>query len=130
MNIFLALDPPTVTAQMHKVTVQHGRVRFYDTAALKKARALFTGALKAEAPAEPMEGPVSLAVCWKFRTKSHKEGEWRTTRPDTDNLQKLLKDCMTAAGYWKDDAQVCIETVTKMWTRTEPGIGIEVKEVK
>ena len=28
------------------------------------------------------------------------------TKPDTDNLQKLLKDCMTKCGFWKDDAQV------------------------
>ena len=130
MIMFLKLDPPTVTAQMHKVTVRHGRVQFYDTAELKKARALFVEALKAEAPEVPMEGPVSLAVTWKFRTKSHKDGEWRITRPDTDNLQKLLKDCMTATGYWKDDAQVCVETVMKLWSRDEPGIGIEVKRIQ
>ena len=33
------------------------------------------------------------------------DGEYRTTKPDTDNLQKLLKDCMTATGFWTDDAQ-------------------------
>ena len=53
----------------------------------------------------------------------------RLNRPDTDNLQKLLKDCMTRVGFWRDDAQVCRETVTKRWTRTRPGIRIEVTQL-
>ena len=64
-----------------------------------------------------MEGPVALTVDWRFLTKTHPEGAWRITRPDTDNLQKLLKDCMTASGFWRDDAQVCREEVTKRWIR-------------
>lgn len=129
MEFFLNIVPPTVTAQMHKVTVQHGRVRFYDTQALKDARQLFMTSLLPYRPTEPMSGPVLLSVLWAFPTKSHKHNSYRTTRPDTDNLQKLLKDCMTAAGFWKDDAQVCVEVVTKRWTRETPGILIQVEKI-
>lgn len=130
MKFFLAMNPPTVTAQMHKVTVRRGKPAFYDTVQLKQARAQFMAALKPEAPAEPLEGPVLLSVLWAFPTKSHKHNSFRITRPDTDNLQKLLKDCMTAAGFWKDDAQVCVEVVTKRWTREAPGILIVVEAMK
>lgn len=130
MNFFLEMVPPTVTAQMHKVTFQHGRVRFYDTKELKAARQLFITSLLPHSPIQPMEGPVLLNVLWAFPTKSHKEGTYRTTRPDTDNLQKLLKDCMTAAGFWKDDAQVCMEVVTKRWTREKPGILIAIEALE
>lgn len=130
MNFYLEMEPPTVTAQMHKVTVRHGKPAFYDTVQLKQARAHFLAALKPEAPAEPLEGPVALTVSWHFPTKSHRDGAWRVTRPDTDNLEKLLKDCMTAAGFWKDDAQVCVENVSKRWSRLRPGIGITVEELK
>ena len=51
------------------------------------------------------------------------------TRPDTDNLQKLLKDCMTRVGFWNDDAQVCREEVTKRWSRQAPGIAIKVVSI-
>lgn len=129
MNIELKMDPPTVTAQMHKVTFRHGRAMFYDTPELKAARQLFLSSLLPYSPIEPLEGAVSLAVTWKFRTKSHKDGSYRVTRPDTDNLQKLLKDCMTAVGYWKDDAQVCVESVVKLWSREEPGILISVEKI-
>ena len=126
MELFLDLQPPTVTAQEHKVRVVHGKPMFYDTARLKTARGIFVSLLRKYRPEEPMEGPVALTVDWRFLTKTHAEGAWRITRPDTDNLQKLLKDCMTASGFWHDDAQVCREEVTKRWTRGKPGIRIRV----
>lgn len=129
MKFFLAMNPPTVTAQMHKVTVRQGKPAFYDTVQLKKARAQFMAALKPEAPAKPLEGPVLLSVMWAFPTKTHKEDEFRITRPDTDNLQKLFKDCMTKAGFWLDDAQVCVEIVTKRWTRKCPGLLVVVEKL-
>lgn len=68
---------------------------------------------------------------WCFpldKGKRHRDGEFKTSRPDTDNLQKLLKDCMTKAGFWKDDAQVCEEFVQKLWAAL-PGILIQVREM-
>ena len=129
MEFTLNIIPPTVTAQEHKVRVAGGRPRFYDTAKLKHTRATFESLLSAHRPDVPFAGPVELSVDWRFFTKTHKDGEWRTTRPDTDNLQKLLKDCMTRTGFWKDDAQVCVETVMKRWARTNPGIQIKVVSI-
>ena len=126
MEFFLKLNPPTVTAQEHKVRVVHGRPMFYDTPRLKEARGTFESPLLPHKPAQPLEGPVSLYVEWRFATRSHKEGTYRVTRPDTDNLQKLLKDCMTHTGFWNDDAQVCREEVVKRWSKETPGIAIKV----
>ncbi|MCD8207533.1 MAG: RusA family crossover junction endodeoxyribonuclease [Bacteroidales bacterium] len=106
-----------------------GHPMFYDSPRLREARALLMAALQEYAPADPIEGPVRLDVLWKFsHGKSHKDGEWRVTRPDTDNLEKLLKDCMSYVGFWKDDAQVCIETIQKKWDN-DCGIKIGVKHI-
>ena len=126
IDFFLNIEPPTVTAQEHKVRVIRGKPMFYDTEKLKTARGTFESLLQKYRPQSPLEGPVALIVDWHFATKTHKEGTYRVTRPDTDNLQKLLKDCMTRAGFWKDDAQVCREEVTKRWSRERPGIHITV----
>lgn len=56
-------------------------------------------------------------------------GEYRITKPDTDNLQKLLKDCMTRCGFWKDDAQVASELCEKFWAEI-PGIFIHIEELE
>ena len=129
MEFFLEIQPPTVTAQEHKVRVVRGKPMFYDTPRLKAARSTFESLLRKYRPEAPLEGPVALTVDWHFATKSHKEGTYRVTRPDTDNLQKLLKDCMTRVGFWSDDAQVCREEVTKRWSRQKPGIHIKVVNI-
>ena len=129
MEFFLEIQPPTVTAQEHKVRVVRGKPMFYDTPRLKTARSTFESLLRKYRPEAPLEGPVALTVDWHFATKSHKEGTYRVTRPDTDNLQKLLKDCMTRVGFWSDDAQVCREEVTKRWSRQKPGIHIKVVNI-
>ena len=126
MEFYLDINPPTVTAQEHKVRVNRGRPMFYNTAKLKQAQAVFESLLMRYRPQQPLDGPVALTVDWFFFTGSHKDGEWRITRPDTDNLQKLLKDCMTRVGFWKDDSQVCVEMISKRWARSKRGIGIKV----
>lgn len=131
MEFFLQIVPPTATAQEKKVTVVNGNPIFYDPAPVKAAKKLLTGSLIAHRPNEPLQGPVLLNVVWLFpRGKAHKHGEWRVTKPDTDNLQKLLKDCMTKCGFWKDDAQVVRETVEKRWSDEPAGIFIEVTELE
>ena len=126
MEFTLNIQPPTVTAQEHKVRIIHGKPMFYDTPKLKAARSVFESLLRRHRPEAPLEGPLALTVEWRFLTKSRAEGSYRTTRPDTENLQKLLKDAMTRAGFWKDDSQVCRETVTKRWSRNAPGLSIKV----
>ena len=103
---------------------------FYEPQKLREARRYLTDALLAHRPATvPFDGTIKLTVVWAFRaTGKNKPGHFKATRPDTDNLQKLLKDCMTSAGYWKDDAQVAVETTSKSWT-TEPCIHIHVEEI-
>ena len=77
---------------------------------------------------ELSECGVRLVVKWLFPKGRHNNGEYRTTKPDTDNLQKLLKDCMTKCGFWKDDALVASEIVEKFWADV-PGIYIQIEEL-
>ena len=105
MNFFIAMTPPTATAQERKVRIYKNKPIFYDPPAVKEAKAKLSAYLSINRPMQPYEGPVSLRTLWLFpRGKTHRNGDWRCTRPDTDNLQKMLKDCMTKTGYWKDDA--------------------------
>ena len=55
----------------------------------------------------------------------HANGEWKTTKPDTDNLDKALKDEMTRLRFWHDDAQVASEISEKFWADV-PGIFVKV----
>ena len=129
MEFFMAMIPPTITHQEKKVHLVNGRPRFYEPDELKAARQKLTAYLGQHVPEETYRGGIQLIVKWCFQTKGrHKDGEYRITKPDTDNLQKLLKDCMTSVGFWSDDAQVASEIVEKFWAEI-PGIYIRVTEL-
>ena len=127
-EFFMAMDPPTCTHQEKKVTVIDGKPVFYDPPEVNAARLKLTGYLAKHKPKKRYECGVMLMVKWCFPRGGHDNGEYRITKPDTDNLQKLLKDCMTAAGFWKDDALVASEIVEKFWADV-PGIYIRIKEL-
>lgn len=128
-QFFLPMIPPTVTHQEKKVAVANGKPKFYEPPEVKAARAKLRDSLAAHRPAEPANGGVRLVVKWCFPKGRHPDGSYRITKPDTDNLQKLLKDCMTDLGFWKDDALVCSEIIEKFWAAT-PGIFISVEELE
>ena len=126
-QFFMAMVPPTVTHQEKKVGVKNGKPVFYEPQELADAREKLTAHLSKHVPKKYTSG-VRLIVKWCFPKGRHKNGEYRTTKPDTDNLQKLLKDCMTKCGYWEDDALVASEVSEKFWADT-PGIFIRIEEL-
>lgn len=130
ISFFLPMKPPTVTHQEKAVHVVKGKPVYYEPDKLKAARSKLMAYLGQHAPSVPLQGAVRLIVKWCFPIQGkHYDGEWKTTKPDTDNLQKLLKDCMTDLGYWKDDAQVASDISEKFWA-ARPGIYISAQELE
>lgn len=126
-SFFMAMNPPTITHQEKKAGVRKGKPYFYEPAELKAARQLLEAHLGQHVPCEPFQGALRLTTKWCFPVSGkHKNGEYRITKPDTDNLQKLLKDCMTKVGFWEDDAQVASEIAEKFWADV-PGIYISIE---
>ena len=121
---------PDVTAQEQRTGVRKdGSTYRYDPQELKEVKQLFRDHLAQHAPSEPLTGPVYLSVTWLYpATGDHKPGEWKTTKPDTDNLIKLFKDQMTKVGFWKDDAQVCQELNNKLFNDV-CGIAVQVEQL-
>lgn len=128
-EFFLAMVPPEVTYQEHKVAVIKGKPVFYDPPEVKAAKQKLTGHLARHKPRKRYECGVRLITRWCFPRGRHKDGEYRITKPDTDNLQKMLKDCMTMCGFWKDDALVASELTEKFWAEI-PGIYIRIEELE
>lgn len=127
-EFFMPMIPPTVTQQEHQVGVRNGKPFFYDPAELKDAKAKLTAALSSHCISEPYCKAIRLVVKWCFPKGKHKNGEYKSTKPDTDNLNKMLKDCMTKCGFWKDDALVASEICEKFWADVS-GIYIRIEEL-
>lgn len=113
LDFYIPGEPERTTAQEgHRWTRGH----YYTDPKIKAVRQGLIEELKPNAPEEPIMGPVHLRIDFFFGTSDvKKQGCWKVTRPDTDNMIKLMKDCMTEAGFWKDDSQVCMEVVSKTW---------------
>lgn len=128
LEFFMAMMPPTVTHQEKQVHVVKGKPIFYEPEELKKARVKLMAYLAKYVPGTPYTSGIELVTKWCFPRGRHSDGEYRITKPDTDNLQKLLKDCMTALRFWTDDALVAREITEKFWADV-PGIFIRIREL-
>ena len=125
----MPIIPPTITDQHNGIAVRNGRLCFFDTPEILNVKDLFLSNLSKFRPDTQINGPIRLLTKWCFPLVQGKQnGQWNTSKPDTDNSIKLLKDCMTKAGFWKDDSQVASEITEKFWSST-PGIFIQVTEL-
>lgn len=91
-------------------------------------------------PKTPLEGPLDFSATFIFpRPKSHfRTGKFsnemkpnaphfHTSKPDGDNLVKLVMDAMNKT-FWKDDAQLSVIGITKIYGET-PQIQIQIDEL-
>lgn len=129
IDFFLPMRPPTKTHQEKQVRVVNGKPQFYEPAELQAVRSKLQAHLAGHVPEKKYTGAVRLITKWCFPIAGkHQNGEYKTSKPDTDNLQKMLKDVMTTLGYWKDDAQVASEIIEKFWAEM-PGIYVAIEEL-
>lgn len=129
LEFFLPIIPPTVTHQEKKVTVVKGKPLFYEPPELADARQKLEAYLAKHVPIKPLTGPLQLITKWCYPTTGkYQNGQYKTTKPDTDNMIKLLKDVMTSLDFWLDDSLVASEITEKFWADV-PGIYVRIKKL-
>ena len=136
IRFFLNFEPdiPTLTHQhgIKPFVRKDGKPGMRKTRELESLEYLYRLKLAKFAPPSPISGPVMLTTMWYFNGGSKcSEVRWRTKKPDADNLIKTLKDCMTAVGFWKDDAQ-CQDKTYRMDVpeQLKHGIVIDIMELE
>lgn len=125
VDCYIPCIPPRTTSQQ-KAQNRHTGV-YYKKKPLAEAEKMYLRMLAEYRPECPAEGALKLKVVFAFPRKSKRDGAPKITRPDTDNMVKLLKDCMGKQGYFLDDAQVADEQVIKIWS-DHPGIYITLTQ--
>lgn len=130
LSINLVMDQiPKGTAQMKRANFRNGT--FFEGKDIKAARRFYLSEIGPEAPKTPFKGPISVSVEFYYPIKDkRKKGQFKTSRPDCDNLVKLLLDCMTQLRFWDDDAQIAILRIMKKYSFTDKAaISIHVVEM-
>lgn len=117
ITIYFDDQIPSGTSQMKRTNRRTGV--FFDAPSVAKARRIYKEKLEPCKLEKPIEGAVAATFIFKYSTKTKKKiGTYKTSRPDTDNLVKLLIDVMTGLGFWKDDAQIAELRIIKKYSRT------------
>ena len=85
----------------------------------------------------PYQGAISLVIRFympipkstsKKRSKLMEMGQiYHTKRPDLDNLEKFVSDCLSGEA-WRDDSQVVHSDTKKMYSK-EPKTEIWIMEI-
>jgi Holliday junction resolvase RusA-like endonuclease len=121
---FHECNPPKSTAQQRKF---FGKGKTALSPSAKKAAATWQAIVEQHKPIQPLTGPLIVKIGVSWFKKGITEVVPRTTKPDVDNLAKLILDAMTKTGYWLDDNQVCDLRVTK-YNSPIGGLAVTVME--
>lgn len=110
----------------------HGKTRF-----TPKKQGSFMGVLKlyaqrAMAGAMPLDGPLAMQVqavyawpaSWSRKRREAPAMAWKTSRPDADNLYKIVADALNGVVYG-DDAQIARVAISKTYG-AHPGLHVSV----
>ena len=148
MMIYIPLteDPPTVTSQEKGETikckwiVRNGRrvsvpyIHHYEKSEVARARGFYVRAIvkqmRADGIARPkFEGPCKALITFGFKARRKKDiGKLKDTKPDCDNMNKLLQDVLADIGFFQvGDQQIGDLRVIKVWSE-EPFIEIDIQE--
>ena len=131
IKMFLRIEPPSTTFQKKgwKVT-KSGRPYQYDKPETKEVRAKLAAHMAAFRPEAPLKGPIDMSVRYFYmETENHPSGTFKTTKPDLDNLNKLLGDTLQEQRFIKDDKDVCHLDILKIYSDA-PGIMIRLAEME
>lgn len=122
---FILPITPTAQQRPRHARVGGGHDVTYKSESQKANERTLEACLLPHRPKTPLSGPLELYFCATFPvprswTKKRREAAllgkmWHTSKPDTDNLAKQLKDAMTRMGFWQDDRQVAICTAEKCY---------------
>lgn len=121
MIIKLNMKPPRTTSQQKGARIVNGHISFYTKDKVRAVLNDYKEKLEPYKLSKPLVGALHVNIKFLYKGK----GVWKETRPDLDNMVKLLLDAMTQCGFWEDDSQIVILNAGKLYSdHDEIEIGI------
>lgn len=135
MEIYIKCNPPKTTAQSTSriFKTKDGRMFVGKNSKGLSTRNELMMLLSQYTPETPYNEPLKVDVQWvyPYLKTTRKRDLGRdipcTTRPDCDNLMKLLFDSMTRVGFWTDDSIVYDVHFVKKY-HEKSGIYIKIEK--
>ena len=142
MHIFIKCDPPKATGNNTKACgIVRGHARIFDSSKSKSVKKMMYNLLLPYAPKIPLTGPLEQSLVFIFpynksdisskakRAALEVNGYvWHDTKPDLDNLRKILNDTLEKLGFFHNDSQIVIDHGEKL-RGSLTGIHIMLSEI-
>lgn len=126
INVFIP-EIPKGTAQQKGLQIVGGKPHYYTKPKVQAAKDIYASYLRNYRPAVPINGAVALTVAYYYKPRTKKEaGQPKTTRPDVDNLFKMVADILTDLRFWHDDAQVTEVHIYKNYAKADDKAGVMI----
>ena len=134
ITFHLPIIPPTTTSQQKRLVMVSGKPKFFHNQKHQQAEGDLLSLMSQHKPEKPFANPIRVTVKlvypWrKSETKKRREQVEvaHTSKPDCDNIVKLINDCMTKLQFWVDDSQISTLIVIKRWG-DNVGITVNIEE--
>lgn len=133
LELYLPIDPADIPSAQHKgAIVRNGRVMFFEKTNVKNARKIITSSLIDLAGDQRCEHSAYCAtILYVFKPKSLTKkmmGKPKTTRPDLDNITKLMLDAITDSHVaWGDDSHVSTLVLSQRWAKEDEEAYIYIR---
>lgn len=137
MRIVINCIPPKHTAQASNKILKTKDGRLFvgkmSSSSAKQTQNELMWLLMPYRPQTPYDCPIKLSVKWLYPFRKAEPNKNRieelpcVTRPDCDNLCKLLLDIMTRLGFWTDDSIIYNLEFTKAYSEN-PRIEINIEK--
>lgn len=139
MEIILRCNPPKSTAQASNRILKGKNGKYFvgkmQSSKAKQTESDLISLLCPYVPEIPLEDALRVEIKWVYPWRSAepkknkaKGFKFCDTRPDADNICKLLFDTMTRLGFWIDDSQIAELHFQKLWA-DEPRIEINITQI-
>ena len=131
---FLSANPTFSTTQACKMWMKQLFVSAGDSSDATKLKAMYVSYMKTIAPEEPMDGFLRLDVVVNYPfLKKHKKNEdyeyiVKNTKPDIDNVVKIISDSMEKAGLVKNDSRFARIYMEKRYSH-RPGVQFRISRM-
>lgn len=128
---------PRSTAQEKGTSIQGGKIHHYTKSSVRQMRQIYKEAIIADLAKRGQltrlhfTGPVMMSVTFYYHTAKKKDHlKFKQTKPDLDNMVKLLQDVLDELGFFEvGDQQVAVLYLKKKWTKDEPWIAINIDQI-
>ena len=128
IEFFEPFELPSVTHNSLNAVMRGNRPAIIKSAKLRDAERAWEARLAKHKPKTPLTGALAITVVFCY-LNDKQAGQPKATKPDLDNLEKVLFDCLERLEFFDiGDQQIAHKKVSKAFDKVQ-GAYVKIEEI-